>query len=147
MLEFNKKWFRKSMGCWILEFTGKIEKKEDWDKPQKGGIVVLDELTIKKWKIEKSRRPELYEQKIVESTENEINIEFKLLKPEAISDWHISHGGFNIRVWVYAYENLPEEFVSSKRSKVYHKGTCYIVRRIKYKTDEIKGKRQCKRCF
>jgi len=152
MLKFTnigKHWFRKSKGYWNIEFSGTIIDREKWNEPMECIYEFpKEEGIIKKFEVEQPRErlKDHYRTYIEELGDNKIKVGFQLLKEEDLSDWQLAHGGFNVRVWVHAYENLPEEFVSSKNSKVYHKGNCYIVKRIKYKTNEIEGKRLCKRC-
>ena len=157
MLEFTKigkHWFIKSKGYWNIEFVGKIRYKADWNTPMECIYEFpKEEGIIKKFVVElpRERLRDHYRVYMEELGDNKIKVGFQLLKEEDLSDWQLAHGGFNVRVWVHAYETLPNEFVASVRkySKVYHKGNCYIVKRIKTKiTQDIpfEGKRLCKRC-
>lgn len=148
MLAFNRKWFLKSKGCWVVEFVGGLKKEEASEDLLCEYIFPKSEAMIAKFAVQDSEHPDIYRYLLDGGENNKIIVGFRMLKPEK---WWAPEGvdEMNVRIWVYAYEHLPEEYVYTKYSKVYHKGTCYIVRRIKNPivSETIpEGKRPCKRC-
>ena len=144
-------------GTYTVKFTGELEKDKMFEplyveydfKPdprQKGQPCFVEEWTAEE---PRERLKELFEWIIDEVDGNKVKAHFKLLKEEGWSADLNNPEVMNLNFNLYANikVEVPIEFVSSKTSKVYHKCICGYARKIKNPTDNIEGKRTCKRCF